>query len=131
MFIVNEQGNIELYQGDSGMLTVEDLPTDKDYTVYFSMYDNKRNIIGFELNINAYAGTTPNTIRYKSVTFAIPASLTDLLTVPKGEDTAEYYYGLKICESGTNMEDTLVINDGDIGDINTITVYPKKVEGLV
>lgn len=130
-FIVDKNGNIELVQGDSGMLVVEDLPTDKDYTVYFAIQDAKRNIIGSQISTNAYSGTAPDTTRVTSVTFAITASLTDLLTVPKGEDTAEYYYGIKICNSASpSSEDTLMINDSDIGDINTITVYPKKVEGL-
>lgn len=53
-----------------------------------------------------------------------------MLTVPKNEETGEYYYGIKVCDATTNFEDTVVIADGDIGDLNMITVYPRKVEGI-
>lgn len=62
------------------------------------------------------------------VTFAIPASLTDLLTVPLGEETAEYYYYIKRCYADTGLEDTMQIGNLPIGD-NTITVIPKGAEG--
>ena len=122
-FIVDDAGNITLVQGDSGMLVVQDLPTDKSYTVYFSIYNSKRNIVGEEIFVNANYSPT--------VKISVTASLTDLLTVSRADDTAEYYYGLKICDSDTGEEDTLMIENGDIGDLNTITVYPKKVEGLI
>lgn len=128
-FIVDENGNIELVQGDNGMLVVEGIPTDKDYIVYFSIYDSGRNVMGSQIQVSAYGGTAPNTTRISTVTFAIPASLTDLLTVQKRKEYTEYYYGIKICEASSGTEDTLMINDNDIGDVNTITVYPKKVEG--
>lgn len=57
------------------------------------------------------------------------ASLTDLLTVSKSNETETYYFGIKICDKLGN-EDTLVIGNNEIGDNNTITVYPKKVEGI-
>ncbi len=66
-----------------------------------------------------------------TVSIEILSSLTDLLTVDENEDSTEYYYGLKLCLEDTGYENTLIINDGDIGDINTITVYPKKVEGII
>lgn len=119
-FIVDEFGNIETYQGDSGTLVVEELPTDRNYSLYFSIYNDKRQIIG-ETEPIALNGATMKSI-------PIEASLTDLLTVPKDEDYAEYYYGLKLCVNGE--EDTLIIDDGDIGSLNIVRVYPKKVEGV-
>jgi hypothetical protein len=122
-FMVDDKGNITLVQGDSGKLIVDDLPTDKNYVVYFSFYDENRRIIGEEIQILANYSS--------SVVLFITASLTDLLKVPITDEMAEYYYGLKICDSETDEEDTLMIEDGDIGDLNTVTVYPKKVEGFI
>lgn len=122
MFIVDDNGNAEIYQGDSGTLIVEDLPTDKSYTLYFAIYNEKRQRVGNEI-FKALAGADVADIN-------IPASLTDLLTVPRDEDYKDYYYGLKLCIPSTEEEDTLVIDDGDIGTLNTLRVYPKKVEGI-
>jgi hypothetical protein len=122
-FIVDtETGDLTLVQGDSGELFVEGLNTDKDYTVYFAFYNNRRRILGTEISVEAN--------RSDHVILSIPASLTDLLTVPQGSDTAEYYYGIKVCNEDDGFEDTVTIGNKDIGELNTITVYPKKVEGL-
>ena len=62
----------------------------------------------------------------------IPSGLTDNLNVTTGIDGMEdYYYGIKLCLESTGYEDTLCVGNSDIGDLNTITVYPKKVEGTV
>lgn len=123
-FIVDEKtGNITLVQGDSGTLVADGIDTDQNYKVFFSVYDEEGRIIGDE--VYTYSNFSP------VVTFQIPASLTDLLKVDGGiDDTATYYYGIKTCLEGTGFEDTLCIGDSDIGDLNTITVYPKKVEGI-
>lgn len=122
-FIVDEDGSIELVQGDSGTLVVEGIDTDKNYKVFFSIYDEDGKIIGDE--VYTYSNYSP------VVSFQVPATLTDLLKVDGGiDDTATYYYGIKTCYEGTGFEDTLCIADGDIGDLNTITVHPKKVEGI-
>ena len=47
----------------------------------------------------------------------------------KGEDSATYYFGIKICYGINDIEDTLVIGDKTIEDLNTITVLPKITEG--
>lgn len=122
-FIVDtETGDITLVQGDSGDLFVEGLNTDKYYTVYFAIYNSRRKILGTEVSIEAN--------KSDNVILSIPATLTDLLTVPQGMDTAEYYYGIKVCNEDEGFEDTVTIGNKDIGDLNVITVYPKKVEGL-
>lgn len=119
-FKIDENGNITLIQGDSGQLVVNGLPTDKNYTVYFAIQDKNRKPIGSEISVE--------TNKNSSVTFNLLGSFTDLLLVNKGEETATYYYGVKICTTD-GFEDTLTIGSGDMGDRNTITVYPKKVEG--
>lgn len=121
-FVVDENGNITCYQGDSGNLTINGLPTDKNYSVYFAVRDDKRGLIGSELMVN--------TNNLPSVSFVILPSITDEWVVKNNEETATYYYGVKICD-GANIEDTLFIGGLDFGEDNTITVYPKKVEGVM
>ena len=50
------------------------------------------------------------------------------MTVPKNETCEIYYYGIKQCYDN-GYEDTFIIGSNDIGYQNTITVFPKKVEG--
>lgn len=125
-FFIDDNGNITLIQGDSFNLVVDGLPTDKNYTVYLAIKNANRVTMGNELSVQ--------TGGEDSVTFAITAALTDLLTVPRGEESAEYYYGIKICSTNTvtqaTTEETLLLGDLDIAELNTITVYPKRVEGL-
>lgn len=121
-FVYDDDGNITLYQGDSGAIPFEDIPTDKNYKIFFSIYNADRTIVGDEVSLFS---------NYQSqITIEIPASLTDLLTVGEYDESTEYYYGIKICDTETGWEDTLLIGNSDIGDLNTITVYPKKTEGL-
>lgn len=120
-FNIDINGDITLIQGDSGQLVLNNLPTDKNYTVYLGIQDKNRKPIGNELSVETNKNST--------VPFIITSELTDLLTVPKGEETESYYYGVKLC-SVDGIEDTLLIGDSQIGDKNTITVYPKKVEGI-
>ena len=121
-FIVDENANISMIQGDSGTLVIEGLNTDKNYTVYFAVQDKNRKPIGNELYVNS---------NYSSnVIFYLTGNFTDLLTVNKNEECSVYYYGVKICSSEDNSEDTLILGNGSMSDLNTITVYPKKVEGV-
>lgn len=90
--------------------------------MYFAIYNSKRKILGDEVKLETHKAS--------AVLLTIPATLTDLLKVPIGKDCEEYYYGIKLCDSTTGEEDTCVIDDADIGDLNTITVYPKKCEGI-
>jgi hypothetical protein len=121
-FEVDELGNITLVQGDSGKLVVEGLDTFKNYTVYFAIQDKKRKPIGTELSVNSeYAS---------SIVFEIKGSLTNLLTVNKNNETETYYYGVKVCDPEDGFEDTLTIGESEMGDLNSIIVYPRKVEGI-
>lgn len=122
MFIVDLDGNITIRQGDTGRINITGINTDKDYTLYFAIQDEKRRPIGGEISLNLN--------RQPTATIILTAGYTDLLTVPKNEETATYYYGIKLCtEDGT--EDTSIIGESGIEGLNTITVLPKKVEGLV
>ena len=121
-FSIDENGNITLIQGDSGTIIIDGLNPDKNYNVYLAIKDKKRNTVGNELSV---------TSNYSSrVIFYLTGDFTDLLTVPKDENYAVYFYGIKICDSNDNIEDTLILGNGELGDINTISVYPKEVEGV-
>jgi len=122
-FIVDESGNITLIQGDSGQLTVSGIPTDKNYDVYLAIQDSKRKPIGTEIHLESGS--------HESVIFTFIPELTNLLVVKKNDESTDYYYGVKICDEDSEFEDTLLIGDSQIGDINTITVFPKKVEGTI
>ena len=124
-FYIDENGNIELIQGDSGTLTVNELPTDKNYTIYLAIRNKKRELVGSEIYLSTNQSDT--------VTFVIGAALTDLLTVPLSEESETYYYGIKLCATDAQTlvetEETLFLGDMTIAEMNTITVYPKRVEG--
>ena len=121
-FYISENGDISLIQGDSGKIYVEGIDTDANYTVYFAVQDSKRNPVGSELFVNSNGSST--------VTFELTGGFTDLLTVEKNKPYSIYYYGIKICNSTNNVENTLIIGANDIGYNNVIVVYPKKVEGM-
>ena len=118
---IDEKGTISLYQGDSGEIAVSGLDDTKNYMVYFAIQDKKRNLIGDELQVAAY--------KTKSVVFFLTPDYTDLLNVPAGKAYEIYTYGIKLCESESNIEDTLFISDGNYGTQNIIIVYPRKVLG--
>jgi len=120
-FKIDEDGNISMVQGDSGLITIRGLNPNKNFTVYFAIQDKDRNPVGSELSVSS------NNNSY--VVFQLTGAFTDLLTVKKDETCAIYYYGLKICDASSQREDTLIVGSNEIGSVNTITVYPKKVEG--
>ena len=120
-FQIDDNGNIALIQGDSGTIVVEGINTARNYTVYFGVRDKNRNPVGNEIFVNSNYSST--------VVFHLTGNFTDLLTVNKNENYAVYYYGIKLCDAENALEDTLILDNDELGGINTITVYPKKVEG--
>ena len=59
--------------------------------------------------------------------FFVTANDSNKLTVPEGKKTERYYYGIKRCKD--NVEDTVIIGDKDVGDLNLLLVYPLITEG--
>jgi hypothetical protein len=118
---VQDNGDLTIYQGDSFELVLNGLPTDQNYIVFFAAQDAERNPIGNEIEVETQKTST--------VTVFLNAGLTDLLTVEEGAKSQLYYYGVKICSTeGINQkETTLILGDSEI---NTITVYPRKVKGV-
>ena len=110
--VINNNGTITLYQGDSGNIVVSGLDDSKNYTVYFAILDEKGNLVGNELQ------TTTNKSDF--VVFSLTSDFTDLLKVSKGKPFALYSYGIKVCDIETKTEDTLIVENGDYGDKNLI-----------
>ena len=121
MIVIDCDGTISLYQGDSGEVVISGLDSSKDYTVYFAIQDEKRNLIGQELSVSVSGSDT--------VTFILTPEYTDLLIVPVNKPYKIYYYGVKACVEDSSIEDTLFIAGGIYGDLNRIVVYPRKVKG--
>ena len=119
--IIDNDGTISLYQGDSGELVISGLDKGKKYTVYFAIQDKDRNLIGEELQVAVSDSDT--------VTFILTPEYTDLLTVSKNKPYEIYFYGIKACETGSNIENTMFVADTTYGDLNRIIVYPRKVRG--
>ena len=120
--IIDDEGTISLYQGDSGEVVISGLDNNKNYTVYFAIQDADRNLIGQELQVAVTNSST--------VTFILTSEYTDLLKVPKNKPFEIYFYGIKACENDTQKEDTLFVADDTFGDLNRIIVYPRKVKGF-
>lgn len=95
----DEQGNIVIRQGDAGRIFFNGFSTDKNYTVYFSVVDENRNLMFPEL-----VTTTNNT---PTASFYLDSDSTKLLTVPEDEEIQTYYWGLKYVETGSDEENTV------------------------
>lgn len=122
MIIIDNDGTISLYQGDSGEITIDGLDSSTNYTIYLAIRDKNRKLVGNELQVVANNTDT--------VTFILTSDFTDLLTVPDNKNYEIYYYGIKACTSGNeSTEDTLFVSGSFYGDENRIIVYPRKVKG--
>ena len=122
MFNVDgDTGDVICRQGDSGEITFMDIPRDRNYLVYFSVYNQKRKII-FELQGTPFEGT---------ITFYLSPEDMDKLEVKVNDSAATYYYGVKICVPEDDFEDTVLVADKELGELNIMTVYPKIVEGTI
>lgn len=121
-YIVETNGNITLVQGDSIEIVVNGIPTDQNYQVYFAAQDEERNPVGNEIMVESLGAS--------SVVIKLLGNYTNLFTVNEDSKSQRYYYGIKLCSVDDNTEDTLLLGESQIGGLNTITVYPRKVEGI-
>ena len=118
MLIIDEEtGNQTVRQGDSYKFEVEGV--DDSYTMYYSVYNSSREII-FEIMATPQQGVT---------TFEVTSADSNKLTVPVNKKSETYYYGLKRCKNG--YEDTLVVGNKSVSDLNKVLVYPLTTEGSV
>ena len=115
MFIIDDTtGDMITRQGDTFSLNVTGI-TD-DWTAYFSVYRDRE--ILFEIHTTPVDGTS---------TFNITAAQSNLMTVPTNKKYEIYHYGIKRCKDG--IEDTVIVGDKQVGELNKITVYPLTTEG--
>ena len=122
MFIMDEEtGDAVTRQGDTFSISVSGI-TD-GWQVFFSVYRGSDRSILFEIESAPSNDVT---------TFDITAAQSNLMTVPNGKKTEIYYYGIKRCKEvdGKMVEDTVIIGNKDVGDLNKITVYPLTTEGV-
>ena len=122
MALLNEGKNLFIRKGDTGNIVFTNLPKDKNYAVYFSVYDpDTYKIMSETQGVFTQASGT--------VVFAFGTEFTDNLPV------GDWEYGLKICFNGT--EDTVLpraYTDETTGEIvrepaPQFTVWEKVTEG--
>lgn len=107
-------------QGDSGQISLEDLPTDHTYLIYMSIYNEETGRIVKEIS------TVSNNVDGTAIFSFVPGT-TD--NVPVGD----YVYGIKMCYEGE--EHTLVpevtIEDGTVIEqpAPSFVIAEKIVEG--
>lgn len=119
--ITDANGNTTIRQGDTFYIVLEDIDSTLGGKVYIQVIDeNRKPIFTTEPSVSILGLT--------EATITIPASQSDLLTVKRGNDFAEYQYAVKHVKDG--VEDTWFLGDNrDFGELPVITVYPKVVEG--
>ena len=120
---IDEYGHITLVQGDSFEFVVNDLPVVEGAKLFFAAQDEERVPVGNEIEVDVLSSST---------TVFLDADFTDLLVVSEDKKTQNYYYGLKLTYTDglKKVEKTLNIGGKAIGDLNIITVYPRKVKGV-
>jgi DNA-binding cell septation regulator SpoVG len=119
---MDKYGNITLTQGDSFEFVVNDLPVVEGAKLFFAAQDEERNPVGNEVEVDILSSST---------SVFLDADLTDLFIVSEDKKAQNYYYGLKLVypDGVKRVEKTLNIGGKKIGDLNVITVYPRKVKG--
>jgi hypothetical protein len=117
-----ESKTLYLIQGDSGYLYVGGLNKDEAQRVYFGIYDEKRQVIGKELEEDCE-------LNKDFVEFNFTTDYTSKLTVPLNKSEKTYKYAIKVHTLGTTNEDTMNIGGGDIGEEYEVVVYPEKLKG--
>lgn len=121
-FEILDNGDLTITQGDSFELVLNGIPTDQNYKIYFAIQNKERQPIGQEIMVESNLA--------ESVVIKVVGNYTDLLTVEEDAKYETYYYGVKKCSDVDNTEDTLLLGNKKIGELNTIKVFPRKVKGI-
>ena len=119
---VQDNGDLTIYQGDSFELVLNGKPTDQNYKIYFAIQNKDREPIGQEIMVESNFAS--------SVVIKVVGNYTDLLVVDEDTKNETYYYGVKKCSEVDNTEDTLLLGNKKLGELNTIKVFPRKVKGI-
>jgi len=115
--------SIFMYKGDTGQIEFTGCPIDKNYSVYFSIFDEDNNKIKTEIQ-----GTFNQSTGKATITFTEQISN----TLPVGEFT--YAFKGRATVSGVIEEDTWIPETKVEGSeyvtqsAPSFTVYPKRVE---
>lgn len=99
LFKINDT-DLKLYCGDTGNLKISNLPTDKNYNVYLQVLNSKTQAKVFEIMVQSQQAN--------NVIFSIDAAHSDLLTVSNINTPETYYWSIKLCDSVTGTEDTVI-----------------------
>lgn len=121
-YIVEDDGTVKVYQGDTAQIPFYDIPNDKDYLFSLGIFDSAKRFIG---------EFTKRTGKQEVLFIDIPASFTDKLKVFRSFKFQVYYYGVKLSDVETGREDTCTVNNKEYGSLNRLVVYPKQSEGLI
>lgn len=104
--------NLQTFAGDSGSITISNIPTDKQtYVIYMEV--RGRTKIEKSVTLNGAS----------SCVFSFTPDETKSLGVGCWE------YGIKLCDTETGVENTFV-PDLRVSDKAIFTVYPEKVGGI-
>lgn len=131
MFIINDDGSIDLIRGDSGDILIKGIKVPSSATnikLYFSIYseetDDNEFVNEMSFNVSNNNGVIENKVIH------IPPSFTDKFYIESGKDVVEYYYSFKICYryNGNEYEETIT-KDGNPETKMIIRVYRKRAEG--
>lgn len=118
---ITDNGIIKIIQGDTGIIPIPNIPTDKNYEVYLAIRKKDRSLVTPEIMKNS---------NYQDkVEFKISKQISELLTIPANAKCGLYYWGVKLCDANTGLEDTMVLG-GYFGRWNPLYSYPKLVEGI-
>lgn len=118
---VDINGDIKCRLGDSGSITVIDIPTDDDYKVSFAVINPVGMKILQEVSVQSN--------NQEEVEIEIPVSFTTSLGVGK------FFYGIKLTDSEGKEQTVMPMayedEDGNVGinNPNTFVVKPLLVEG--
>lgn len=111
---------ITTYRGDTVIIPLKDIPTDKNYTLYISVYDLDTHKEIFKISSQTLGQSTKDMI--------IPAETMKLCKVPAGESYKDFGWVVKACYEGTENTWELNGND-DMGAEYIIRVYFQRSEG--
>ena len=123
---VDEKGTMRIRKGDSGSLKIKGIPTDKNYKVYFAVYDPVTGeIVIPEIIVESKKSS--------EVTVVLSVDFTNSLEgTEKGR---RYSYGIKLCDEA--KEETVVpsvVKDSRGVSVMQrppdFVVYSAKVEGV-
>ena len=99
LFRINDT-DLKLYCGDTGNLRISNLPTDKNYKVYWEVIRAKTQETVFEISVDSNNAD--------NVLFVLDSDHSDLLTVPNINTPETFYWSIKICDPDTCSEDTVI-----------------------